>query len=354
MSFLRNTWMLVAGIIVGCSSQAFAAGPPQGWFLAGNRPADYTSGTDAQVVYAGQPSAYLKSIKPEINGFGTLMQEFKADDYLGKRVRFSAFVRTEAVQDWAGLWMRVDKGREAVSFDNMQDRPIKGTTAWQSYAVVLDVPSDATGLAFGILVHGVGSAWINGVVFEVVTAGAPVTGNLLVAPNGPQNLPLAGSSTGAPSGWMLAGSKPASYAVGTESAGGAYLKSTQSPIDGFGTLMQMFKANDYLGKRVQFTGSVKAEAVALMAGLWMRVDKGTASVAFDNMQDRPIKGSTAWQTYSVVLDVPQDATGIAFGISLASTGEVWLKDVTFAVVGPGVPTTGKSLPAKPVNLGFEK
>jgi len=42
-------------------------------------------------------------------GFGTLMQDFRADHYQGKRVRFSAFVKTEAAQDWAGLWMRVDK-----------------------------------------------------------------------------------------------------------------------------------------------------------------------------------------------------------------------------------------------------
>src|SRR5450631_487339 len=43
-------------------------------------------------------------------GFGTLMQDFRADHYQGKRVRFSAFVKTEAAQDWAGQWKRVDKG----------------------------------------------------------------------------------------------------------------------------------------------------------------------------------------------------------------------------------------------------
>jgi hypothetical protein len=58
------------------------------------------------------------------------MQSFDAkmmQNYLGKRVRFSAAVKTEDVQSWAGLWMRVDKGSQTVEFDNMQDRPLKGT-----------------------------------------------------------------------------------------------------------------------------------------------------------------------------------------------------------------------------------
>jgi len=263
-------------------------------------------------------------------------------------------VKTDAVQDWAGIWMRVDKGQQSVAFDNMQNRAIKGTTAWQNYEVVLDVPADATGIAFGILVSGTGSAWINGAKLEIVGTNVPTTSSGMNFAQGPLNLTLNGSPSGTPQGWLLAGNKPASYSIGTEAGSGAYLKSKDSAIVGFGTLMQMFKADGYLSKRVRFSGSVKAEGVGNWAGLWMRVDKETKSVAFDNMQDRPIKGSTAWQSYAVVLDVPQDATAVAFGILLDGTGEVWLKDVTFETVGPNVPVTGFSTPAKPTNLGFEK
>jgi hypothetical protein len=45
----------------------------------------------------------------------------------------------------------------------------------------------------------------------------------------------------------------------------------------------------------------------------MRVDKESKHVAFDNMHDRPITGSSDWKKYDVVLDVPQDSTGISFG-----------------------------------------
>ena len=78
-------------------------------------------------------------------------------------------------------------------------------------------------------------------------------------------------------------------------------------------------------------------------------------VAFDNMQDRSIKGTTDWRRYEVVLDVPKDATGIALGILLTGTGEVWLNGARFEVVGSDVAVTGSNygkIPDKPVNLDF--
>jgi hypothetical protein len=74
------------------------------------------------------------------------MQELRAGRYAGKRLRLSAFIKSDGVQDWAGQWMRVGKDSQSVAFDNMQDRPSKGTSGWQNYHVVLDVPQDATGI----------------------------------------------------------------------------------------------------------------------------------------------------------------------------------------------------------------
>jgi hypothetical protein len=162
-------------LLLACSL-ALQAAAPAGWFLAGSKPASYEVGTDAQAAYNGDPSAYLKSKGPVSDGFGTLMQDFRADKYAGKRLRFSGFVKSDAVQDWAGLWMRVDKGRDSSILDNMADRPITGTTDWQKYEVVLDVPQDATGIAFGILLAGSGTVWLNGAKLEVVGTDVPTTG----------------------------------------------------------------------------------------------------------------------------------------------------------------------------------
>lgn len=148
---------------------------PSGWFLAGNNPTNYRTGVDRSDIHDGLPSAYLASLAKG-NGFGTLMQSISAANYAGKRVRLRGWVKSQDVGDWAGLWMRVDKGRETVAFDNMQDRGIKGVQPWSTYDVVLDVPADATSINFGILLTGSGEVWLNDLSLEVVETDTPTTG----------------------------------------------------------------------------------------------------------------------------------------------------------------------------------
>jgi hypothetical protein len=105
-----------------------------------------------------------------------MMQKFKADNYKGHRLRLSGFVKTEEVERWAGLWMRVDgKDNELLQFDNMYNRPIKGTTNWNHYSVVLDVPNDSMAIAFGLLLEGPGQVWLDSLSFDIVDEKVPST-----------------------------------------------------------------------------------------------------------------------------------------------------------------------------------
>jgi hypothetical protein len=156
---------------------------PAGWFLAGSKPANYQTGVDKTMVENGQPSAYLRSTVPVSDGFGTLMQTIAATEYAGKRVRLRAWVRSQDLTGWAGIWMRADKGTTMVAFDNMQNRKIKGTQAWKECDVVLDIPTDATGIAFGILMSETGEVWMNDASFEVVGKDVPTTDFQQPAPN---------------------------------------------------------------------------------------------------------------------------------------------------------------------------
>lgn len=106
---------------------------------------------------------------------------------------------------------------------------------------------------------------------------------------------------------------------------------------------------------------MRTEEVTRWAGMWMRVDKKTEddmhSVAFDNMQDRPIIGTRGWQRYNVELFVPKDASSISFGIALTGPREVWLNSTRFEIVGLDAPAGNsgqKTLAEKPVNLEFNE
>ncbi len=182
---------LTALVITLLISLAAFAAAPAAWFLAGSKPANYDTGVDQTAIYNGLPSSFLKA-KADQDGFGTLMQSFTAAKFQGQRVRMSGYVKSENVTRWAGLWVRVDgpgTQSQPLAFDNMQSRPIKGTTAWQRYEVVLDVPASAQGIALGILLDGPGEIWLNGVAFDTVDAAVPVTDIKVAAqPDGPSNL----------------------------------------------------------------------------------------------------------------------------------------------------------------------
>jgi hypothetical protein len=70
--------------------------------MAGSKPANYDAGVDQAAVNNGQPSAFLRSKVLNTEGFGTLMQSISATDYVGKRVRLRAWVKSQDVSDWAG------------------------------------------------------------------------------------------------------------------------------------------------------------------------------------------------------------------------------------------------------------
>lgn len=160
---------VIKSLFVMClCSVVLEAAAPKGWFVAGSKPTEYESGVDVSAVHNFHPSAYLRTKAPLVQGFGTLMQDLGATRYRGRRVRFSAFVKTRDAQNWAGLWMRVDNGPEMLAFDNMQDRPIVGTNDWRRYSVVLDIPRQATGIFFGVLLNGSGEVWLNDTKIEIV------------------------------------------------------------------------------------------------------------------------------------------------------------------------------------------
>ena len=177
-------------VLIATAATTIAA--ESGWFKAGSDPNDYDMGTDTHVAYTGTSSGYIKSSKPEPKGFGTYMQMFDASDYRGKRLCLSAYIKSEGIQKWAGMWMRVDRDQKPVAFDNMQDRAIKGTQSWNRHEIVLDVDPKAAQIAFGILLEGKGTAWIDDVAFDVVSEQVPVTDMEKKKSSSPRNLDFEG------------------------------------------------------------------------------------------------------------------------------------------------------------------
>ncbi len=149
----------------------------------------------------------------------------------------------------------------------------------------------------------------------------------------PQDLSFSGC-TGAglqPPGWLQAGES--GYAVGCaggQGRTGAWSSVIQSiPGHGdFGTQMQCVSAANYIGG-VSINAYLRTEGLTSgsWAGVWGRVDgPNGALLAFDNMSNRGVVGTTAWAPYGVTLSVPPTAVDICFGYLLTGDGTAWADD----------------------------
>ena len=168
---------------------------PDGWIRAGSKPYSYFMSIDKGAGKDGNNVITIKSVDKLINGFGTVMQNFLSEKYLGERIKMTGYLKTQDVDDWAGFWLRIDgrKGSGFLAFDNLKngkiDRSVRGTTNWKQYEIVLDVSEDATNIAFGALLSGTGQIWFDKIDFEIVNRKTETTG-LVKESKEPKNLNL--------------------------------------------------------------------------------------------------------------------------------------------------------------------
>jgi len=197
-----RAWTIVALTVgLGAAFPTLATAPP-GWLIGGNAPGDYQFELDTSTAASGTRSAMISAKHgARADGFGTLMQTIAADDYRGTRLRLSAYLRTQAANR-AQMWMRVDgsDGR-ILGFDNMDSRPVTGTTGWRRYEIVLDVPSDSTDLAFGFLLISSGKVWADDFKLEKVDTSVAITSAGLTLPRVPANLDFEDTAPGEAAVW---------------------------------------------------------------------------------------------------------------------------------------------------------
>jgi erythromycin esterase-like protein len=102
------------------------------------------------------------------------------------------------------------------------------------------------------------------------------------------------------------------------------------------------------GRRIRYSGFIKTTGVTRgYAGLWWRVDGETGVLAFDNMSNRGVTGTTEWARYQIDLPVAANARNINFGALHTGDGSAWFDALTIEV--DGVPFTNQSI----FDLDFE-
>jgi len=79
--------------------------------------------------------------------------------------------------------------------------------------------------------------------------------------------------------------------------------------------------------------AVDTDAFTGWAGLWMRADGGSRQLAFDNMHDRAIRGTTPWTDYAIELSIPDGTEWLNFGFVLDGGGAMFMRDAKLSSRG---------------------
>lgn len=168
-----------------------------------------------------------------------------------------------------------------------------------------------------------------------------------------------------PEGWIATGVGQSSlYRAGVDPAfpGAVKIESIDrsQPVDpdAFGGIMQTILADDYRGRTIRVAAELRGRGVERGA-LWLRIDPvgGGPALAFDNMMQRrsdgAIRGDVDWVERDIVLQVPEAAGRLNYGLILAGDGELWARNFTVEDIDPqSRPLTVPPLPRRPTNLGF--
>lgn len=333
---------------------------PSAWLLGGNNRSAFNLVSDPSVTYKGQPSAHLSPRSPGVIGGATMQRLVVDPTYMGQRVRFSAYIKATNMDMPGGLWIEVPPNMPALPlYDDVRNRIIVGTTGWERREMVVDVPANSKSISVGVMMGNQGDLWVAGARLDVVGKDVPA----LSWPPG-NNFDFEQGMAG----WQN-GMKRLDYYTGVDATVvrsgrlSGYIRSAAVTGPSSGALLKGLRAGPYAGKRLRLSAYIKAKNVEGWAGLTMSVmgpvsttqgNNAPPSVqGFDNMGDRPIRGTSDWTRYSIVLDVPAGSIYIDLGLMLAGKGEVWIDDVQLEEVATTVATTGIKLEEQPQNTGFE-
>ena len=135
---------------------------PDGWTANETRPREYRVGLDHRMVRDGKPSLFLRSLAARPAGQIIVFQRFDARNYRGKRIRLSAFLRSEAAMQRAVLGLNVS--------GQVNRAEVSGTTGWKRRELVSDVPASADWIQLLVTLEGAGTVWANELNFEEVSA----------------------------------------------------------------------------------------------------------------------------------------------------------------------------------------
>ena len=139
-----------------------------------------------------------------------------------------------------------------------------------------------------------------------------------------------------PANWSFLTAQPKMYRAGYDKVANSQtprsvvIRSLNSSAEGFAGLSQKCDATPYRGQRVRISVWIKTDGVNGAAQFFFFV-KDQAGVKLAQGGDG-VGGSRYWRQYAAVVDVPEEAATLSYGMTLSGAGKAWFNDLQIDVV----------------------
>jgi len=348
---------------------------PKYWKSEGASTEKYVVGLDEGTRYNDKPSLLIQSDSADAEDYFRLFQVVNLTDWHGRRLRVSGHFKSQSVASHGVISISVyTQSNELLVYDAMIDRSMRGDSDWQKLETVFDVPSNARFVYFGPTLWGAGKLWAAEFQVEIVSTDVARTdlhGHVELLSDRPVDLEFSSEHlSGSPReyfkaarGWRYDSSPEALYtfervpnAFGEMAAwtinSKKALKEVSTDFEGsVGTTMQTFSAVPFRGKKIKFSAQIKTENCNDRCGLTLMIQGPFYKwMSIATMQEESATGTTDWQKYVRILEVPERAYSIAIWLQLNGGGKGWFSDIRVEEAGPDEHQTNRG--SGPRNLDF--
>ena len=191
MKKVQKLQIIICLLLTAFSGVSYSGDLPDGWYqFKKSSDSKIETGTDENIFYSKPNSFYLKSTSGR---GGNINQKIKGTQYAGKRIKLSAYLKSENVVDnnntRYGVQLWAYSYSDSDLYMTSSAGNIKGTTDWKKYTIVFDVPKNTPSITYGLSVSGQGLAWIDSISWEVVDKETTPIKNATYANDKPNNLP---------------------------------------------------------------------------------------------------------------------------------------------------------------------
>lgn len=123
----------------------------------------YTYQSDKDIKFSRNRSIKITRTSSNSTEYASVHTQVPIHLFRGKTLHLTAKVKIQSQQNGnAGLWIKVNDEKNAIiSFDNMENQRIEGTTDWKEISLTMKISPQAERIMLGGIFQGQGIAWFD-------------------------------------------------------------------------------------------------------------------------------------------------------------------------------------------------